>query len=357
MLEPKRAASSTVRISLQSRCSLLQLIGIQLAVFCVMAEAPAPAAEIGEPAMTLRLNWAPGADHAPFYYAQQQGWYRTAGIRLAIEPGAGSTDTLQKVANSPNTVGIADFTQILIARSKSADVVAIMNIFTNSPHTLYWRKSSGITSLREFSGRRLGTPINDPIRILWRALAKVNAVDSESVVWVDIGHNAKLGALKDERIDVAVSSFFYNHRDYVQAFGQDLVELRWADAGLNLYSNSLVANRDMIERAPHVLRSFVSITQRAFTKCLTDPMPCLDALVQANSQLDRAEQAENWGLVRSLIAPKSPPGAALGAFDAQRIKLDYAVISEAFKLDRSVDSAAAVTHEFLDSAIRVNDEE
>jgi hypothetical protein len=32
------------------------------------------------------LNWVPGGDHAPYYYAKKLGWYTQAGIDLQIEP-------------------------------------------------------------------------------------------------------------------------------------------------------------------------------------------------------------------------------------------------------------------------------
>ena len=36
------------------------------------------------------LNWVPGGDHAPYYYAKKLGWYAKEGIDLNLEPGKGS---------------------------------------------------------------------------------------------------------------------------------------------------------------------------------------------------------------------------------------------------------------------------
>src|SRR5438132_317142 len=43
------------------------------------------------------LNWVPGGDHAPYYYAKKLGWYQKEGIDLNLEPGKGSALATQKV--------------------------------------------------------------------------------------------------------------------------------------------------------------------------------------------------------------------------------------------------------------------
>ena len=43
------------------------------------------------------LNWVPGGDHAPYYYAKKLGWYAKEGIDLNLEPGKGSALATQRV--------------------------------------------------------------------------------------------------------------------------------------------------------------------------------------------------------------------------------------------------------------------
>ena len=47
--------------------------------------------------VNLVLNWVPTADHSPYFFAKQQGWYKQAGIDLNIEFGKGSALSAQKV--------------------------------------------------------------------------------------------------------------------------------------------------------------------------------------------------------------------------------------------------------------------
>src|SRR5439155_1553416 len=116
----------------------LRIAGLALAL--ALPAAPCAAAE----AVNLILNWTPTADHSPFYYAKSQGWYEKAGIDLTIEVGKGSGVSSLKVGSGGSPFGIADLATMLVAKSKGADVVALMSIYANTGQTFYWLKSYGV---------------------------------------------------------------------------------------------------------------------------------------------------------------------------------------------------------------------
>ena len=154
------------------------------------------------------LNWVPGGDHAPYYYARKLGWYAKEGIDLSIEPGKGSALATQRVGAGATPIGLADMPGVLVAKGKGADTVAVFNVYANSPQGMYWLKSSGITGVKDFVGKKIGNPPADGARVMWPALAKANKIDPKSVTWVNIDANAKLASLKAKAVDVTTS--FYN---------------------------------------------------------------------------------------------------------------------------------------------------
>lgn len=94
----------------------LQAAGSALAV-ALMLGSPVVPATAGE-AVNLILNWAPTADHSPYYYAKAQGWYEKAGIDLTIEVGKGSGVSAAKVGSGGSPFGVADLATMLVAKSK-----------------------------------------------------------------------------------------------------------------------------------------------------------------------------------------------------------------------------------------------
>ncbi|HUN67440.1 MAG TPA: ABC transporter substrate-binding protein, partial [Burkholderiales bacterium] len=242
------------------------------------------------------LNWVPGGDHAPYYYAKKLGWYAKEGIDLNLEPGKGSALATQKVGAGANPIGLADMGGVLVAKGKGADTVAVFNVYANSPQGMYWLKSSGIKGIKDFPGKKIGNPAGDGARVMWPALAKANGIDPKSVTWVNIDANSKLSALKAKSIDVTTS--FYNlHHVFTRELGADMGFLAWREVGLNPYGNSVIVNAEFLAKNKPAIDKFVKVTQRAFAACVKDSKPCVQALIDANGALSFDNELVNWQLV------------------------------------------------------------
>ena len=319
-------------------------------VAALFALAATPAA--AQTKLDFVLNWVPGGDHAPYYYANKMGWYAKEGLQVNLEPGKGSVVATQKVAAGANQVGLADMGSVLIAKGQGADTVGVFNVYANSPQGMYWLKSSGIKGVKDFPGKKIGNPAGDGARAMWPALAKANGIDPKSVTWVNIDANAKLAALKAKSIDVTTS--FYNiHHIFQRELGEDMGFLAWRDIGLNSYGNSVIVNADFLRKNKPAIDKFVKVTQRAFAACVTDPKPCVQALIDANGALKYENEMTNWQLVEVLMSDKHSKGVALGIHDDTRMTTDYALVKDYIGLGKEFDVKTAYTNEFLDRSIKM----
>jgi NitT/TauT family transport system substrate-binding protein len=298
------------------------------------------------------LNWVPGGDHAPYYYAKKLGWYAKEGIDLNLEPGKGSALATQKVGAGANPIGLADMGGVLVAKGKGADTVGVFNVYANSPQGMYWLKSSGIKSIKDFTGKKIGNPAGDGARVMWPALAKANGVDPKSVTWVNIDANSKLSALKSKSIDVTTS--FYNiHHVFQKELGADMGFLAWREVGLNPYGNSVIVNAEFLSKNKPVIDKFVKVSQRAFAACVKDPKPCVQALIDANGALSFDNELVNWQLVEVLMSDKFSREVALGIHDDARMKADYELVRDYVGIDKPFDVKTTYTNEFLDRSVKM----
>src|SRR5258708_6972346 len=208
-----------------------------LALALLAPSLPAGAAE----SVNLILNWTPTADHSPFYYAKAQGWYEKAGIDLNIEVGKGSGVSSLKVGSGGSPFGIADLATMLVARSKGADVVALMSIYANTGQTFYWLKSYGVNGARDFPGHKIGNPPGDASRVMWPAFAKAACIAPHPLSFVNVGPTAKIAALKSHTVDI-ISDFYNEHDLNAIEVGSVLGSLNWKEIGLNPYANSFIVN-------------------------------------------------------------------------------------------------------------------
>ena len=241
---------------------------------------------------------------------------------------------------------------VLVAKGRGAHTVAVFNVYANSPQGMYWLKSSGITGVKDFPGKKIGNPAGDGARVMWPALARANNIDPKSVTWVNIDANAKLAALKSKSVDVTTS--FYNiHHIFQRELGDDLGFLAWRDAGLNPYGNSVIVNAKFLEANRELVGKFVKVTQRAFAACVKDPKPCVQALIDANGALKFDNELTNWSLVEKLMSDKYSRDAALGIHDDARMAADYELVREYIGLEQPFAVKTVYTNEFLDRSIKM----
>ena len=309
---------------------------------------PAQAAE----AVNLILNWTPTADHSPFYYAKAQGWYEKAGIDLTIEIGKGSGVSSLKVGSGGSPFGIADLATMLVAKSKGADVVALMSIYANTGQTFYWLKSYGVNGAKDFPNHKIGNPPGDASRVMWPAFAKAAGIAPDAVNFVNVGPTAKIAALKSHTVDI-ISDFYNEHDLKVIEFGADLGYVNWKDIGLNPYGNSLIVNGAYLEKNPKLVEEFVKISQKAFAACVADVAPCLKALLDQASGLDKENQERQWERIKFLMTDDFTTTKALGWIDAERMKKDYELVQTYLGMEKPFD----VEHRVFDQDARYVDQD
>jgi NitT/TauT family transport system substrate-binding protein len=312
----------------------------------------AGAAQAQSTEISFILNWVAGGDHAPYYFAKQEGRYEEAGLDVNIEPGQGSQMSAQRTGLGTSQIGLSDLGTVLVVMGKGAEMVAVMNVYANSPYGMYWLKSSGIEGVEDFPGHSIGNPPADAARQMWPALAEAVGIEVDSVSWVNIQANAKLAALKSGAIDITTS--FYNiHHIFSRELGDDMGYFAWKEHGVNPYGNSIIVNREFLENNREAVAKFVEVTQAAFHECVETPEPCVQALVDANPGLNFDNELQNWKLVTELMSDETSQTQGLGYFDPERMKADYAFTQKYFEIEVPFEIEEAYTNEFLNTELKM----
>jgi len=300
--------------------------------------------------VTLVLNWVAGGDHAPIYWAKEQGRYAGRGLDLLIEEGRGSAASVQKVGAGAVAFGIADMATALQGRGTGADVVGVMAIYANNPYGIYWKKGTGIETVQDLRGKQIGNPPFDAARQMWPAIAGAIGLPKDAVAWVNIKPEAKIQSLQAGVID-ATTHFYNVHYIYERVFGDDFGFVALRDVGFNPYGNSVIVNGEYMQEHPDVVEAFVRVTQEAYAACVAEPEPCNRTLAEAASQKLEDAQA-NWALVVELMDHPINREKALGWFDPARMEQDYAWVDASFDIEPyAVEDA--YTNQFLDASVKL----
>ncbi len=82
----------------------------------------------------------------------------------------------------------------------------------------------------------------------------------------------------------------------------------------------MIVNGGFLEKNPKLAEDFVRITQKAYAACVADFEPCLKALLDQVTGLDREEQLLQWGRIKYLMADEFTTTKGLGWIDDGRMQ-------------------------------------
>lgn len=105
----------------------------------------------------LQLQWVAQSQFAGYYAALDQGFYEEEGLDVTILEGAVEIVPQQVVASGGAEFGIAWVPKVLESREAGADLVNIAQVFQRSGTLEVSFVDTGIESVEDFAGMRIGT--------------------------------------------------------------------------------------------------------------------------------------------------------------------------------------------------------
>ncbi len=303
---------------------------------------------------TFILDFLPYGEYTPYFTALDKGWYREEGLDVKILRGAGSGDTVKRIAVGQGDAGSADFSALTGARAnEDIKVRAIGAYFRRPPHSIFVREGTGINSPKDLEGKTLSiTPGNSHL-ILFPLLAKLAGFRADSVKWVTMDGAAMGPALITGLVDGA--PFFANHEARLQkqakTQGVSLKRISYADAGFDMYSLVIFAREESITKEAEPLRAFLRGTIRgmkyAFAKDHLDEGARI--LLKYNPEVDFDAAAGAAAVASRYAMTEEVTGGrvAVGQFEPARVDRSRDVYTEYMQLKRRVSGAELVTNDLL----------
>ncbi|GAB2457097.1 ABC transporter substrate-binding protein [Comamonas humi] len=233
-----------------------------LALATAASVAPAQAAT----PIKFQLDWRFEGPAAFFLLPAAKGYFKDAGLDVAIDAGSGSGGVVQRVASGAYDMGFADLAALMEFQANNPDVpnqpVAVMMVYNNTPASVMALKKSGIAKPADLSGKKLGAPVFDAGRRGFALFAKANQVGS--VQWTTMDPPLRETMLVRGDID-AITGFTFTSLLNLEARGvkaADVTVMPFADHGVKLYGNAIIASPKLIQQNPGAVKAFL----RAFAK-------------------------------------------------------------------------------------------
>jgi NitT/TauT family transport system substrate-binding protein len=304
----------------------LAIVTLAAIALVVAACGPGPAASgccatpgTGTPQITalkVGLGYLPSVQFAPFYFAQQSGYYRDAGLDVTFENKI-DPDLVTLVGQGALDVGVADGTSVIPAVSQAIPIRYIATIYGTYPSIVFAKESSGITSAADLEGKKIGIP--GKYGSSWIALqALLDSVgltpdDVTIELYPEFGQGI---AVQQDAVDAA-TGFANNEPVQLELTGTSAVILHVDDV-VALPGPGLIASTATLDAKRDAVAAFVAATLRAMTEIAADPEVGLEAAIAAVPDL-AAKRATQAAILDATIATWSPVsgGGPFGTIDRE----------------------------------------
>ena len=170
----------------------MTLARLRIAV-AALALAATPA--LAQDKVRFQTDWIPSGEHAMYYGGWQKGIFAAEGIDITITRGYGSGDTVTKLAGGGFDFGVADMAAVITARARqNVPVKTIAVLYTQSPHSLFVLKSSGITNFKGLEGKKIGITPGNSHKFYFPKVAERAGTDPNKITWVNMDGGGDGGA-------------------------------------------------------------------------------------------------------------------------------------------------------------------
>lgn len=236
--------------------------GLSIGLLAATSSMVARAAEV----VKVRLDFLPYGLHAPFYLAQEKGWFAEKGLTVEIDDGNGTGPAMALVAGGKYDIAQISLGALPIAREKGMPIKAIATIQRKADFGLAVDEASGIKTPRDLEGKTiLYSPgsVETPFIDRYLAAAKVDK-SKINMISVDVG--AKISSYMSGKGDgMFAPTALYTIKGVTP---RNSVPMLFTDYDINLPGFGLIASEDAIAKRPKVLASFVEVFQRSWVAIL-----------------------------------------------------------------------------------------
>src|SRR3989454_3728546 len=220
--------------------------------------------------VTFQLNWMAGGPNAGFAAAVAEGYYKDAGLDVTLVQGNGSGNTAQLVANGRAQLAYADAVAVSQLIAKDAPMKIIATIYQSNPNAVMSLKKTGIKSVKDLAGKKVGVPSASSQTTMLPLLLKSNNLKESDVNMIDMPVASMVPALLQGQVDAVLGSIDA-YQIQAESQGAQLDVYRFADHGVPTVSTSIFASNDYLKSNPDVVKKFVAASLKGWSFALDNP--------------------------------------------------------------------------------------
>lgn len=324
------------------------IVGAAALAFGMVAGAGAVSAQT---AIKFTLDWVFQGPTSPFLVALDKGYYKAEGLDVTMDPGQGSAGAVQRVATGAYQIGFADVNSLIEYNVKNPgkEVTAVFMAYDFPPFGIYALKKSGIKTVKDLEGKKLGAPVFDASFRLFPAFAKMVGVDRTKVESVNLTPQLREQSLVQGAVDFISGHYFSSMLD-LKARGvkeDDVVKFMYSDFGMNVYGNGIIVSPELANN-PAAVTGFIRATVKAWKEVAANPALGIAATKKRDPLIDEKLEAERLDIsLKSNVLTPYVKANGMGDVEPARFEKALKEVAEAFGLPAAPAADKVFTSKFL----------
>jgi NitT/TauT family transport system substrate-binding protein len=328
----------------------------RVAVACALAVLAASGVAYAQQVKNVRisLDWIVQGTHAPFFVAQEKGYFKNAGVTVdAIDSGRGATNVAVSVAGGAYHFGWVDMPSLIKfnAQNPAAPLLAVYVSFDETPLAVITRKDAGIRKPADLDGKKIaggpGTAVHDTISILLKA-AKAEHV---KINWVAVQPQLFGPMLRRGEVD-GTGGFTNSNIPAALDVGfkmDELFVLKYSDFGADLYGLALVTTKRFADENPDTVKGVVKALNEGTKDVIANPDKALELMKARDAMMKMDIEKVRLGIALGHTYTDHVKKNGLSSVTPQKLKGTIDATVAAYNLPSSPDPANVYTDKFLPS--------
>ncbi len=307
----------------------------------------------------FQLDWRFEGPSALFLTPTAKGYFKDAKLDVTVDAGNGSGAAVTRVASGTYDMGFADLAALMEFHANNPDApnkpVAVMVVYNNTPASVMALKKSGIKTSADLNGKKLGAPVFDAGRRAFPIFAKANNVTG--VQWTAMDPPLRETMLARGDVD-AITGFTFTSLLNLEARGvkaEDVVVIPYADNGVKLYGNVIIATPKLIKENPAAIKAFLQAFTKGAKDVMANPAAAINDVKARDGIINVALETRRLQLaIDTVINSADARAEGFGQIKGPRLTLMASQVSDAFNTKSRVNPDAVWNGSFLPTVAELN---
>jgi NitT/TauT family transport system substrate-binding protein len=262
----------------------------------------------------LQLNWVPEPQFGGFYEAQRTGAYSKHGLDVDVVAGGAGTPTVQMIGAGTVPFGVVSADEVVVARSRGNDVVALFAVYQTCPQGIMTHGSRGLKGIEDVFKQPGTLAMQAGLPYAAFLVKKFGTAPGLRVVPSPGGSIAAFLAAPN----FSQQCFITSEPVLAKQQGADPVTFLVADAGYNPYTTVLATSGSYLNGNRDVVNRMVAAVREGWLSYVNDPGPGNELMQGMNRTMDARTFAESAAAQKPLIVGEKERHPAVGSMTRER---------------------------------------